>query len=119
MIQYNFEKLEIWTLALEGIHEIDRLCRKFPKQEKYILEDQLKRACLSIALNIAEGSGRGTKLDFRRFIRNEIGSILEVVAGIRIAISKRYFEKEDSRLADGILEKLYFKSLAMEKYLKR
>ena len=118
-MRYNFEKLEIWTLALVGIDIVDRLTEKFPKQEKYILEDQIKRASLSIALNIAEGSGRGTKPDFRRFIRNAIGSLLEVVACVRIAVHKKYIDEESTKPADATFEKLYFKLVAMEKYLKR
>ncbi len=118
-MRYNFEKLEIWALALKGIDVTDHMTEKFPKREKYILEDQIKRAALSIALNIAEGSGRGTKPDFRRFIRNAIGSLLEVVAGMRVATHKKYIDEESTKPADETFEKLYFKLVAMEKYLKR
>lgn len=119
MEKYNFENLEIWGLAVKGIQEIDMLVNNFPKAETYVLTDQVKRAALSVALNVAEGSGRGSKLDFKRFIRNSIGSALEVVAAIRIAIAKGYISEKDVTTADLLYRKLYFKLIAMEKYLKR
>lgn len=80
---YNFEKLDVWKLSLKVNGEILRLTKKFPANEIYVLKDQTRRALLSICLNIAEGSGRGSKKDFKRFIRNAIGSVLEVVACLK------------------------------------
>lgn len=119
MKKYNFENLEIWRLAVKGIQEIDMLINRFPKAETYVLTDQLKRASLSVALYIAEGSGRGSKLDFKRFIRISIGSALEVIAGIRIAIAKGYLDENSAATADLLYQELYFKLVAMEKYLKK
>ena len=119
MPQYNFENLEIWKLSVHGIKEMDILIKRLPKEEAYALSDQMRRAALSVALNIAEGSGRGSKLDFKRFIRNAIGSTLEVIAGMRIAVEKEYFSGSEISSADCVYEKLYFKLIAMEKYLKK
>ena len=118
-MEYNFERLEVWKLSLLGIQDIDTIIRKLPKEEQYVLIDQLRSAALSVALNIAEGSGRGSKPDFRRFIRNAIGSTLEVVACMRVTVGKKYLTTADTGRADGTYEKLYFKLIAMEKYLKR
>lgn len=51
------------------------------------LVSQLLRASLSICLNIAEGSAKGTDKDFRRFIQTSLGSVNEVVACLDIALS--------------------------------
>lgn len=93
MFKYNFENLEVWQISLQAISEINRLVKKFPAEEKYVLGSQLRRAILSVALNIAEGHGRGSKKDFGRFIFNAIGSTLEAIACLKIAIQEKYLKK--------------------------
>jgi len=67
----------------------------FPKEEKYNLVDQLRRAGLSIILNIAEGCDRGTDKDFNRYLMNALGSLNEVVAGIDISLENKYIDKNN------------------------
>lgn len=119
MFEYNFEKLEVWKLALEAIREIKKVTKKFPVEEKYILTDQIRRAVLSVALNIAEGFGRQSKKDFRRFISNAIGSALEVIACLKIARDLDYLKKNDVSNLDRLLKELYFKLLKFSKYLNK
>jgi four helix bundle protein len=77
---FRFEGLEIFHLAVEfsvGVHD---LVKKFPAEERFDLTSQARRAANSIALNIAEGSGRGTKKDFSHFLDVALGSTFETVA---------------------------------------
>jgi len=62
-----------------------RLTQQFPHTEIYGLTAQLRRAGISIASNIAEGSGRGTRTDYRSFLRMARGSALEVQTQLLIA----------------------------------
>ena len=78
----------------------------------------MHRAALSMALNIAEGTGRGSKVDFKRFIRNAIGSVLETIACIKIAIAQKYLNQKECELIDNLLKEIYFKLIKLEKYLK-
>lgn len=55
---FSFEKLEIWIEAKEFIKQIYNVKSKFPDTEKFGLISQLRRASISIASNIAEGSAR-------------------------------------------------------------
>lgn len=64
---FKFEKLEVWQKAIEFIGKTHELTRKFPKEELYILTNQIKRAADSIALNIAKGSTGQTNAEFRHF----------------------------------------------------
>lgn len=89
-MKFGFEELEVWNLALEIIDGVYAIADKFPPVELYNLTSQMRRAAISISLNIAEGSGRYHKKDFARFIRLAIGSLLEVVAGLKIAIRREY-----------------------------
>ncbi|MEO0136975.1 MAG: four helix bundle protein [candidate division WOR-3 bacterium] len=63
------------------------ILKKFSEDEKYDLVSQGKRAVVSIALNIAEGSGRKTDKDFSLFINRSITSLQEVDAVLKIGLN--------------------------------
>lgn len=90
---FKFESLEIWQESVKFISEIYKLTKNFPNWETFSLTSQLNRAAISISLNVAEGSGRGSKIDFRRFIQIAIGSLNEVVTCIYIAQDQNYITK--------------------------
>lgn len=119
MFNYNFEKLEVWKLSLTAIKEVKKITKRFPSEEKYILGDQIRRAILSTALNIAEGWGRKTKKDFSRFISNAIGSCLEVIASLKVALDLNYLEESEVQNLDELLKELYFKLLRFNVYLNK
>jgi len=92
---FRFEGLEIFHLAVEfsvGVHD---LVKKFPAEERFDLTSQARRAANSIALNIAEGSGRGTKKDFSHFLDVALGSTFETVACFFIAEKQSYISKQE------------------------
>jgi len=60
--------------------------KDFPQSEKYRLIDQIHRSSLSILLNIAEGSAKGSDLDFARYLHIAIASVNEVIAGFDAAL---------------------------------
>ncbi len=55
---FNFEKLEVWKLAMKLVDKVYDLSKKYPGEEKFGLALQLKKSATSIPLNIAEGNGR-------------------------------------------------------------
>jgi four helix bundle protein len=59
----------------------------FPRSERFGLTDQIRRSAVSIPSNIAEGSGRGTKKEFVRYLRIAYGSACEL--GTQLEISRR------------------------------
>jgi four helix bundle protein len=65
----------------------------FPKEELYGLTNQLRRAVVSIPSNIAEGQGRNSRNDFRRFLTISHGSLREVETQILIAERLRYLNQ--------------------------
>jgi four helix bundle protein len=94
---YPFEQLRVWHSAIEMIKAVYALCERMPRREQYKgLADQLRRAAVSVALNIAEGKTSGSDAEFRRFLRISLRSQNEVVAGIKIAIALGYFTDEDA-----------------------
>ena len=65
--QRGFEDLECYQLALNVVREAYQVAQRLPSEEKYNLTDQLRRAAVSVTLNIAEGYGRYHYLDSLRF----------------------------------------------------
>ena len=81
----DFRNLRVWEAAHQLSLKTYRLTATFPPDERYGLTSQLRRAAVSISINIAEGCGRGSDADFARFLQIVIGSALEVDALYLIA----------------------------------
>ena len=96
---HKFRKLEVWQRAIDFTTTIYALTVTFPKEEKFGLVDQIRRATVSIALNIAEGSGSGSDPEFGRFLRMAQRSAYEVIAALEIARNLDMISKEDADVA--------------------
>ncbi|MCS7228023.1 MAG: four helix bundle protein [Endomicrobia bacterium] len=90
---FNFENLEVYKDSLKFIKKIYEIVKLLPKEEKFCLSEQLRRACISIASNLAEGSGR-TRRDFVHFINIARASLYECVCLLQISRSLGYITKE-------------------------
>ena len=84
---FIFQNLRVYQLAVNLAEQISKLTDTFPKGT-YYLKDQLNRAALSIALNIAEGNGRFHKADRRQFFYIARGSCHECVPIIEICFRR-------------------------------
>ena len=80
----RYEQLRVWQESMSLVKEIYKLSSKFPREELYGITSQLRRAALSIPLNIAEGQSRGPK-DFRHFLTISLGSCNETLTILTIA----------------------------------
>ena len=89
----RFKNLNIWKRAVALATEVYKLTQKFPDEEKYGLISQLRRCVVSISSNIAEGAGRNTDKDFKRFLSIAYGSSYELETQIIIAANLEYVEK--------------------------
>lgn len=74
----NFRDLKVWQKAHALTLDIYKATRNFPREELYGLTSQLRRAASSIPANIAEGCGRNTGSELRRFLEISMGSASEV-----------------------------------------
>ena len=81
---HKFRELKVWQRSMELIVEVYQLTQAFPQAEQFGLISQLRRAAVSISLNIAEGAGSGTNPEFRRFLRMALRSSYEVMTGLEI-----------------------------------
>lgn len=78
MVRHNYKNLKVWQKSREFVKDVYIISAKFPSDEKFGVVTQLRRAAISISLNIAEGSGRSSDKDFKNFLHNAYGSSLEV-----------------------------------------
>src|SRR5215208_1189068 len=85
MAAKNYSDLIAWQKAMDLVELIYKATAQFPKEEVYGLTNQLRRAAVSVPSNIAEGQGRGSANDFRRFLAISYGSLREVETQILIA----------------------------------
>lgn len=101
----DFKDLRVWakahdlTLALYGI------TRAFPKEETYGLTSQLRRAAASVGANIAEGFGRRSDAEMRRFIQIDRGSANEIEYHLLLARDLEFLTGDEHRtLSAQVLE---------------
>jgi four helix bundle protein len=83
----SYQELKVWQKAIETVLSIYELTDQFPREEQFGLISQMRRSSVSIASNIAEGRYRGTRKDFRNFLRMAFGSGAELET--QIIISKK------------------------------
>lgn len=82
---FVFHKLHVWNLAKDLVKDIYNVTKSFPTEEKFGLTSQINRAAISVASNIAEGSGRISFKDQAHFTQLAYGSLMEVACQIEIA----------------------------------
>jgi four helix bundle protein len=92
------EKLEVWNRAVDFVVTVYRLTDSFPKEEKFGLISQIRRAAVSVPANIAEGAARQSGKEFIHFLSNAQGSASELSTELLIAHRLGYI-KENLYLA--------------------
>src|SRR5580658_10852963 len=92
----SFRNLAVWQRSIELTMAVYKLTSSFPDSERFGLTNQLRRASVSIASNIAEGYGRATKGEYVQFLGHARGSNCELQT--QLVISKALaFGSEESR----------------------
>lgn len=114
---HNFKELRVWQEAIELAKLVYKTSAKFPADEKYGLKSQVNRAAISVASNIAEGSGRGSNKEFAQFLKVSLGSAFEIETQMILAEAFGFVTKEDNqklmqqvsdvqKMLNGLIKKL-------------
>jgi four helix bundle protein len=90
----NHKKLEAYKVARELLKECYKVTMLLPAEEKYNLTQQIRRAALSVKLNLAEGSSRKSEVERKRYFEISRGSVIEIDAAIESCVDLGYV-KED------------------------
>jgi four helix bundle protein len=93
----DFKKLVVWTRAHELTLAVYLRTRSFPKEEMYGLTSQVRRASASIGANIAEGCGRRSDAEIKRFLQIARGSASELECHLLLARDLQFLAAEDFR----------------------
>jgi four helix bundle protein len=95
-IVQSYRDLVVWKKSMAWVLNVYRCTQAFPKIETYGLTSQLRRAVISVPSNIAEGQGRLSTGEFRQFLGNARGSLMEVETQILVAQDLGYFDQNQS-----------------------
>jgi four helix bundle protein len=102
----DFCGLKVWQKSHESVLAIYRASAEFPATERYGLTSQLRRATVSIAANIAEGSVRSSDADFARFLHIALGSASEVDYYLILARDLKFIDDKIHRALDSKLQEI-------------
>ena len=91
-LKLNHQKLDIYGVSKQFVLECYRLTKSLPTEEKFGMVTQIRRAALSVHLNIAEGSSRKSEAERKRYYEIAKGSAIEIDAGLDIAANLAYLD---------------------------
>lgn len=92
----NHQKLDIYQFSRVFVLECYKLSKVLPIDEKFGMISQIRRAALSVHLNIAEGSSRKSEVERKRYYEISRGSIIEIDAALDVAKDLEYMNNYDT-----------------------
>ncbi len=88
-------KLDVFITGKNFVLSCYKISKLLPQEERFNMMQQLRRAALSVQLNIAEGSSRKSAVERRRFYEISRGSLIEIDTIFDLSMALEYLEKED------------------------
>ena|SRR6185312_16725328 len=101
----SYRDLIVWQKATAMVTDIYRSTQHFPREEMFGLTSQLRRSAVSVASNIAEGQGRLSKGEFRHFLGQARGSLIELETQVFIGGNPGVSESRSGHKAVGKLRR--------------
>lgn len=98
----SYRDLIVWQKSMLLVTLVYKLTEQLPDSERFGLLMQIRRSCVSIPSNIAEGYGRNYKKDYCRFLQVSRGSLYECQTQLEIAVNLDYIKKEYCKEIDNI-----------------
>jgi four helix bundle protein len=102
----DFRDLIVWQKSVDLIVEIYTITRRFPEEEKFGITSQLRRAAVSVASNIAEGSGKGTTAELVGFLTTSRSSLRESHSLLIVSQRLDFLTKVEAAKANGLIEEV-------------
>ena len=90
----DYKDLKVWQKAMDLTIEVYSLTKCLPREEQFVLSDQMRRAVVSIPSNIAEGMGRMAIKERIHFLDFSYGSLCEIMCQMEIALSLQYITQQ-------------------------
>ena len=114
-MERRHKRLTLWQDAIDLVTQIYRITANYPEQEKFGLVSQMRRAAVSVASNIAEGSARNSDREFLRFLYIARGSLAELETQLEISKQLKLIEPD---ICANDLEKIFAKLASLARILK-
>lgn len=114
----KYKDLIIWQRSVKLATEIYKITSDFPTEEKYGLISQMRKCAVSIPSNIAEGAGRSSDKEYRRFLDIAYGSAYELETQIFISFNLDFIEKESFQVLTKEIDEIQKMIFSFSKQLK-
>jgi four helix bundle protein len=100
----NHQKLDLYSISKTFVYECYKTTKSFPIEEKFGMISQIRRAALSVHLNIAEGASRKSDQERKRYYEVARGSVIEIDAALDLAKELEYLNNlELTKLGDSMV----------------
>jgi len=106
-INLKHKTLDIYKTVRVLVKEVYSVSLLLPVEERFNMVQQIRRAALSVKLNLAEGSTRKSEAERKRFFEISRGSIVEIDAALETAVDLNYFETEKLETIGALLNKCF------------
>ena|SRR5687767_11344454 len=106
-IQLKHKTLNVYSSVKDLVNEVYKLSILLPPEEKFNMVQQIRRAALSVKLNLAEGCTRKSAVERKRYFVVSRGSVVEIDAVLEVAIDLNYIKKEYIERIGDLLNKCF------------
>ena len=106
-IQLKHKSLNIYLAVKELVKEVYKISLLLPSEEKFNMVQQIRRAALSVKLNLAEGCTRKSIAERKRYLVVSRGSVVEIEAVLEVAVDLNYLNKESLETIGELLNKCF------------
>ena len=103
----NHQRLDLYSVSRKFVLECYKLTKHFPPDERFGMISQIRRAALSVHLNIAEGASRKSDVERKRFYEISRGSIIEIDAALDIANDLEYLINQNLKPIEESMVKCF------------
>lgn len=103
---HKYKDLKFWQLSRAFCKDIYIITKSFPDEEKFGLISQLRRACVSISSNIAEGTSRESNKDFKRFLMISMGSCYEIESQLLLSFDLEFINLKELEDLNNTLQQI-------------
>jgi four helix bundle protein len=115
----DFRDLEVWQKSMDLAVDVYTIARRFPREERFELTSQLRKAVVSVSSNIAEGSGRATTKDLLNFLSTARGSLRESESLLLLSQRLGYASERELKAAIQLVHRIGQMLTALRKNLRK
>lgn len=106
-LKLQHQNLDVYKTTRKFVLECYKITKLFPVNEKYVLTSQIRRAGLSVHLNLAEGSSRKYPVERKRFFEISRSSVIEIDAAFDITSDLGYFDNQNIEQIEDLTNRCF------------